>query len=54
MNFFKPDDQNVSAKTDVKLSGTYTFLLTDRYKSSLQELTPKKNSVILLPGSSRT
>ena len=25
MNFFKPGDQNVSAKTDVKLSATYTF-----------------------------
>ena len=27
MNFFKPGDQNVSAKTDVKLSGTYTFFV---------------------------
>ena len=27
MNFFKPGDQNVSAKTDVKLSGTYTFFI---------------------------
>ena len=27
MNFFKPSDQNVAAKTDVKLSCTYTFFI---------------------------
>ena len=27
MNFFKPSDQNVAAKADVKLSGTYTFFI---------------------------
>ena len=27
MNFFKPGDQNVVAKTDVKLSGSYTFFI---------------------------
>ena len=38
MNFFKPGDQNVAAKTDVKLSGTYTLFIISYFNLNNRQI----------------